>query len=121
MVAQHYVYNSGADRNAKYHRSQAGFRAEHETSDHVFTLHSMIERMIKSKERLYCCFIDFTKCFDTFVHDFVWYRLAQNGARGKLLKVLRSMYSEVKSRVRHFDGSLSEPFICYTLRQPPKF
>ena len=41
------------------------------------------------------CFVDFSKGFDTVIHDFVWYK-------------------EIESRVRHFDGTLSEPFVCYT-------
>ena len=41
----------------------------------------------------------------------LWFKLIKNGVDGKLLRIIRSMYSQVKSCVRHF-GSLSDFFKC---------
>ena len=41
----------------------------------------------------------------------LWFKLIKNGVDGKILKIIRSMYSQAKSCVRHF-GSLSDFFKC---------
>ena len=103
-----------ADENGKYSITQAGFRKEHGTQDHIFSLHAIIEQAIKNRGRLYTCMLDFSAAFDTVVHDNVWFKMATAGVTGQLLKVMRSMYSNIKSRVRGFNGLLSQPFLCKT-------
>jgi len=45
------------------------------------------------------------------MHAHLWYRLVENGIYGKLLHVLRSMYSQLKSCIKTPEG-LSEYFRC---------
>ena len=56
-------------------------------------------------------FVDFIKCFDSITH--LWYRLINEGIHGKILKVLRSMYSKLKSRVKT-PNDLTPLFKCIT-------
>ena len=70
-----------------------------------------IKRRAKKKGRFYVLFIDFTKAFDTIPHNLLWYKLIKSGVHGKLLKVLNSMYSNLKSCVRTRSG-LTEYFQC---------
>ena len=65
----------------------------------------------KKKGRFYVLFIDFTKAVDTIPHNLLWYKLIKSGVHGKLLKVLNSMYSNLKSCVRTRSG-LTEYFQC---------
>ena len=59
---------------------QAGFRQNYSTTDHIFTLTSIIEILKHQKKKLFCCYIDFTKAFDS-----VWrYGLWQNYLNMKL-------------------------------------
>jgi hypothetical protein len=46
---------------------------------------------VKGK-RLYCCFIDYIKAFDSVSHVKIWLPLVRSGITGKLLKVIKSMY-----------------------------
>ena len=46
--------------------NQIGFVKGHSTSDHIFLLQTMIEKIVKKdKSKLYTAFIDFTKAYDT--------------------------------------------------------
>ena len=44
---------------------QAGFRRGFSTLDHIFTLRANIEEGRAHGRRMYCCFVDFRKAFDT--------------------------------------------------------
>ena len=49
--------------------NQAGFRKGYRTTDHIFTLFSVINQTINVKKKsLYVCFIDFKKAFDKVYH-----------------------------------------------------
>ena len=50
----------------KIKESQAGFRGERGTRDHIFVLNSIIGNKLKrEKGRLYAVFVDFKTAFDT--------------------------------------------------------
>ena len=40
---------------------QAGFRKNYRTTDHIFTLFSLIKKAISEGKYLYTCFVDFRK------------------------------------------------------------
>ncbi len=81
------------------------------TIDHVFVLHGLISHVINKGAKLYCAFIDFSKAFDYIVRENMWYKLLQLGIRGKIFNVVKSMYENIKSRVK-FNNCLSEEFSC---------
>ena len=68
--------------------------------------------MINNGKQLLCTFVDFSKAFDYIVRDNIWYKLIKLGVRGNILNVIKSMYENVRSKVK-LDGNLSEPFQCY--------
>ena len=50
-------------------KEQIGFMKKSRTSDHMFILRTLIDKMkIIGKSKLFCCFVDFRKAFDTVVH-----------------------------------------------------
>ena len=49
--------------------------------------------------------------FDFVVRDILWFKLIRLGVRGRMLNIIKSIYSCVKSRVKH-DNTLSELFTC---------
>ena len=94
------------------YENQAGFRKGYRTTDHIFTLYSVIHHTINVKKKpLYVCFIDFKKTFDKVWHALLWQKLVNYGIDGKFINIIKSMYSEVKSCVRSNDG-LTEFFPC---------
>ena len=82
------------------------------TVDNSFVFHGLIIRILNNKKTLYTAFVDFIKAFDYLVRNVIWYKLIKYGVRGKTLDVIKSMYANVGSRVKH-NNTLSEDFSCY--------
>ena len=81
------------------------------TTDNIFILHGLISHCINNNEKLFSAFVDFQKAFDYIVHDILWFKLVEIGVRGKMLNVIKSIYSNLKSRVK-FDNRVSSDFTC---------
>lgn len=103
--------NKWAESYQIYVEAQAGFREQMGTMDNIFVLHGLINHLLNENKKVIVCFVDFTKAFDYVVRENVWLKLIKYGVRGKFLNVLRSMYSNVKSRIKT-QNMLSESFIC---------
>ena len=56
--------------------------------------------------------MDFKRAFGSVYRNCLLYKLFRNGVDGKLLSLIRSMFKEVKSCVRHLN-TLSDFFDCY--------
>ena len=95
-----------------YIEAQAGFRKGMSTTDNIFILHSSISHCVNEKQKLFAAFIDFKKAFDFVVRDVLWYKLFQMGVRGKVLNIIRSMYNNIKSRVK-FDNIIIDEFSSF--------
>lgn len=92
---------------------QAGFRRDHSTIDHIFSLFSMIQRYLLRNKKLYVAFIDFRKAFDSVSHIKLWPILQKTGISGKILSTIQSIYKIVKARIRNAcTGRLTETFVC---------
>ena len=87
--------------------AQFGFHTVYGTTDAIFSLHSLISKSLRKGKRLYCCFIDYVKAFDSVCHLQLRLRLAGCGVTGKLLN--KSMYSKLQCCVK-FDGHFSNFF-----------
>ena len=86
--------------NSIMNENQTGFRKQYRTSDHILTLKSIIEKMFKKSSYLYTCFVDFEKAFDTVWRDALFKKLEYMGIRGKILRILENMYSEVNYSIK---------------------
>ena len=80
--------------------AQAGFRPGMSTVDNSFFLHGLITHYLNRGKKLFCAFVYFTKAFNYVMHDNLWFRLVKLGLRGNTLKIVKSMYEIVKSRVK---------------------
>ena len=103
--------NARAEQYNVYIEAQAGFRKHMSTIDNIFILSGLITHCLNNNETLYCAFVDFSKAFDYVVRDNVWYKLLKIGVRGKMLDIIKSMYSIVKSKIK-YKNNVSEAFIC---------
>jgi sorting nexin-29 len=87
------------EANDIINETQAGFRSGYSTTDHLFVLHCLIELFITKGKKLYVGFVDYAKAFDTVSHEALWYKLQKIGIEGKILKVVKSLYTNIKSCV----------------------
>ena len=78
------------------HKSQIGFLANHHTEDHVLTLRTfkLIDRFVHGHQtKVYACFVDFRKAFDSVWHDGLLYKLSQYNVGGKFFSLIKSLYA----------------------------
>ena len=66
-------------------------------SDHIVTLHTLIDLYLNKKKRLYCALIDYKKTFDCVDRTVLWQRIVQSNVNGKLFRVTYNMYDAAKS------------------------
>lgn len=95
-------------------RGQAGFRNDYRTIDNAFVLQTLIEKSKFSPlgpNKLYTCFVDFSKAFDTIPRDLLWKRLEEIGLSNEMIMAVKSMYANVLSCVKTPTG-FTEFFTC---------
>ena len=82
---------------------QIGFQKGSRTSDHILTLKTLIDKSFRSSKRLYACFVDLRKAFDTVNREALLFKLAKCGFNGNFYSILKDMYKEVKYAIK-LDG-----------------
>ena len=76
-------------------------------------LESLIDIAKAKKSKLFGCFVDFGQAFDTVWRNGLWHKLNEYQINGKCLAVIKSIYSNVKSKVVTQEGA-SIFFPCLT-------
>ena len=89
--------------------NQFGFQKGKSTTDCVFLLHAIISKVLNSGEKLFCCFIDYEKCFDKVDRLFLWQKLLKKNVSCKFVRAVKSMYSTVKLCIK-YKNSFSQFF-----------
>lgn len=83
--------------------------------DNIFILRNLIDTAKASSNRsakkLYVCFVDFKKAFDTVPRDLLWERLREIGIQGTMLNAIISMYKDVTACVKTPSG-MTDFFPC---------
>ena len=75
------------------------------TSDHIFLLQTIIEKVVKkNKRKLYAVFIDFKKAYDTVDRRKLFTRLQDIGINGIFLKNIKAMYENISYKIKLKDG-----------------
>jgi len=102
-----------AESEHKICEEQAGFRKHYATTDHIFSLVSMIKKCLYGQRRskFYVVFVDYLKAFDSVDRDRLWGVLQKVKTSTKMLRMLQGMYKTVQSCVR-WGADVSEFFDC---------
>lgn len=80
---------------------QIGFTRKARTSDHMYILKTIIDKYCNTKDgRVFACFVDFQKAFDTVIHTGIKIKLLKIGVGTNFYQVVKSMYTSSKSCVR---------------------
>ena len=107
--------NEWCESNNVFSDCQFGFRDGHSTTDAVFILHSIIQKVLAHKKKLWCIFIDYKRAFDTVERDALWHKLIQSGISCKMTKMIKSMYAEVQACVKLTNSSNLSDFFNVTI------
>lgn len=82
-------------------KSQIGFTPQHRTTDHIYTLHTLIQKHVhQNKNTVFSCFVDFKKAFDSIWHHGLFLKLLQKGIGGKIYDIIKTMYTINKCAVK---------------------
>ena len=80
---------------------QLGFREGNRTSDALITLYSLIQQYChQNGQKLFSCFVDFKKAFDSIPRDLLFEKLLQLGVNGKFFNAIKTMYTNDNCCVR---------------------
>ena len=78
------------------------------TSDHVFFLQTVVEKIVKkNKKHLYAIFIDFKKAYDTVDRNILMKRMNELGINGIFLRNTMGMYKNTKYCIKLKEGYTS--------------
>ena len=107
---------SWAEEHAVKAKGQAGFRKDFRTTDNIFILRSLIDKQKQTRQKgkpgkLYCCFVDFQKAFDTVPRSVLWQVLEALGVCGRILDIIKSLYAHDSAAVQSSQG-ISAIFRC---------
>lgn len=82
------MLSSELDKRGCRERGQAGFRANYQTMDHIFTLRAIIEEARHQSKEVYCCFVDFRKAHDFVPEMALFQRISEIGISNMLLTTI---------------------------------
>ena len=80
---------------------QIGFQKKNRTTDHILTLKAIINKYVyDSKKKVYACFVDFKKAFDSVNHKALFHKLERNNINGNFLNLLKNIYKHSNCAVK---------------------
>jgi hypothetical protein len=90
---------------------QIGFKKNSRTSDHIFILKCLTEKYMKNGNKLYTCFVDFKKAYDSVNHLKLLYKLRQTNIGTFLYNTIKDMYLSQNNNLQvKVANKLSEKF-----------
>ena len=111
-----------ANKQKLIHPTQIGFMPGNRTADHILTLKTLHDKYVKHEnEKIYACFVDFRKAFDSVWHQGLFYQLIKNNIGGHFYDLIQDIYSSTKCAIKlsdnrtpflHFDGGGSKPQVA---------
>ena len=87
---------------------QCGFMSGRGTTDAIFIVRQLQEKHLAANKPLYMAFVDLEKAFDRVPRDIIWWAMRKLGIDEWLVRLVQSMYKDVRSRVRVGDGYSEE-------------
>ena len=87
---------------------QCGFMSGRGATDAIFIVRQLQEKHLAANKPVYMAFIDLEKAFNRVPRDVIWWAMRKLGIDECLVRLVQSMYKDVRSRVRVGDGYSEE-------------
>ena len=88
----------------KYNNSQFGFRENYRTSDSLFILKSLINKYLhKCKQKIYVCFVDLQKSFDSLWRVGLLYKLHKLGIGKYMYTIIKNQFDNTLGSFKYKD------------------
>lgn len=91
--------NNLADKENIMSESQAGFRKNRGTRDHIFVPNALINNRIKKGVNLYALLIDLKAAFDKVDRRIMMKKVWEKGIRGKMYKTIKKIYKKTNNEI----------------------
>ena len=87
--------------------NQIGFQKGHRTADHVFTLITIVNKIVKTeKKKLFTAFVDFRKAYDHINRTLLFLKLQNLGIQGIFYENLKRLYESTSYMIKVQGGHL---------------
>ena len=73
---------------------QIGISKASRTSDHMFVVKCIIDHYFAKGSKIYSCFVDFKKAFDSVLHTAILIKLVRMDINGLFYNIIKNMYSQ---------------------------
>ena len=94
----------------QFSNSQFGFRENHRTTDSLFILKTLINKYIhKNRKKIYACFVDLQKAFDSVWRNGLLYKLIKTGMGKYMYNIIKNQFSNTLFSIKT-DNMNSEYF-----------
>ena len=87
---------------------QCGFMSGRGTTDAICIVRQLQEKHLTANKPLYMALVDLKKAFDRVPRDVIWWAIRKLGIDKWLVRLVQSMYTDVRSRVRVGNGYSEE-------------
>jgi hypothetical protein len=79
----------------------ASFTKGKRTVDNIFIIKTCVDKYLKVKRgKLYWCFVDFEKAFDSINTEAMWYKMRKIGVSENMVSDIEIMYQDIKFCVK---------------------
>ena len=82
------------DENNILKSNQIDFRKGFRTADHVLTIKTLMDKYLSENKKLYFCFVDFRKAYDSIWCETLFKKLLGYGYSTNFVSLLRNMYKK---------------------------
>ena len=103
--------NEFIEKNKILSEVQIGFKKKARTSDHLYIVNTIMRKFKHLKKKLFMCFVDFRKAYDSVWREALMYKLLGYDIKGNFFGVIEEMYKGGEACIKN-DGFLSEWFPC---------
>ena len=90
--------------NTILRRNKNGSRKGRSTTGQILSIRRIVEDMLNANKNFTFIFVDFMKAFDSIHREVMFEVLALYGIPDKIIKTIKAMYTNIKSRVVPPDG-----------------
>ena len=98
-------------------KEQGGFRKGYRTIDHIFTLLTLVNKHLSKGEKLYACFVDLKKAYDSVWRDGLFYKLQKLGIDKKTTNIIENMYKNTSTSIIYKNQLLPKILVTKGLKQ----
>ena len=90
-------WRDSSGKRVEIDEMQCGFMSGRGTTDAIFIV-CQLQKHLAANKPLYMAFVDLEKAFDRVPRDVIWWAMRKLGIDEWLVRLVQSMYKDVRSR-----------------------